>query len=314
MNEVFYSSRLPEWYNKELAKYPDILTREEEINLGNKIQNLVKAKKYGTHEHTNTVNELYFPKRNFAANHANKIITVHSPFLDKINSGMIGLYKAVLAFNPKFGDCIDAYSTTFIPNEVRICEYSYRKGLSASRTICSTANKFRKRWKKEEKDLGKKVSIKDAVDIYNKENSHKKSYQPFSVAVAENYIELLESKEINPSQLKKEEEEINMDTLRNKESLKEQKQRALIAGMIEEVKYLRGEILNDRELEIIEGRFGLPKSKTQTLKEIQTGPTKVQTLEELSKTYEITHERIRQIEFAALKKLRNAYNSLAYGF
>ena len=49
--------------------------------------------------------------------------------------------------------------------------------------------------------------------------------------------------------------------------------------------------LTEREREIIIHRFGLLNKPTMTL-------------EELSRRFKVTHERIRQIEAAALKKLR----------
>lgn len=52
--------------------------------------------------------------------------------------------------------------------------------------------------------------------------------------------------------------------------------------------------LNDREREVIERRFGLESGETQTL-------------DEVSRVFSVTRERIRQIEVAALKKLRKPH-------
>ena len=52
--------------------------------------------------------------------------------------------------------------------------------------------------------------------------------------------------------------------------------------------------LNEREQYIIKGRFGLLDEEAMTL-------------EAIGEKFKITRERIRQIEFAALKKLRSMY-------
>ncbi|MEX1040380.1 MAG: sigma-70 family RNA polymerase sigma factor [Pirellulaceae bacterium] len=52
--------------------------------------------------------------------------------------------------------------------------------------------------------------------------------------------------------------------------------------------------LNDREREVIERRFGLESGETQTL-------------DEVSRVFSVTRERVRQIEVAALKKLRKPH-------
>ena len=62
----------------------------------------------------------------------------------------------------------------------------------------------------------------------------------------------------------------------------------LLVEMITEVL----ETLNEREKEILTSRFGLFGQPTMTL-------------EQLSQVFNVTHERIRQIEAAALKKLRH---------
>lgn len=52
--------------------------------------------------------------------------------------------------------------------------------------------------------------------------------------------------------------------------------------------------LNDREREVIQRRFGLESGETQTL-------------DEVSRVFSVTRERVRQIEVAALKKLRRPH-------
>ena len=52
------------------------------------------------------------------------------------------------------------------------------------------------------------------------------------------------------------------------------------------------ETLNERERQVIEDRFGLVNGYPKTL-------------EEVGKAYNVTRERIRQIEAKALKKLRH---------
>jgi RNA polymerase primary sigma factor len=54
--------------------------------------------------------------------------------------------------------------------------------------------------------------------------------------------------------------------------------------------------LNERERAILIARFGLHESS-------------IETLESLSRTYNVSYERIRQIEAAALKKLRHPSQS-----
>jgi RNA polymerase primary sigma factor len=63
------------------------------------------------------------------------------------------------------------------------------------------------------------------------------------------------------------------------------------------------DLLNDREKDVVRNRFGLRMTDLATGKEVHLDET---TLEEIGKRYEVTRERVRQIEFKALRKIRNS--------
>ena len=60
-------------------------------------------------------------------------------------------------------------------------------------------------------------------------------------------------------------------------------------------------VLNDREKDVIKKRFGIDEDQAFTL-------------EEIGKEFNVTRERIRQIELKALKKLKKVKNSTVLNY
>lgn len=278
---VFYSKLLPEWYNKELAKHPNNLTKDDELGIARKIQDLIIHGYMDTPEFENVTNELFLPKRNFAAAYVMKKKYSMVPFLDQVVRGTEGLYKAIITFNPEVSDCLDAYATFQIRNGIREAFLTYRKGLSASRSTLTNAINFRKHWEYQNKINKKEMSIEYVAEDFG-----------VSTWVAERFMRLLNTREISSSQqLSDDDVRTIEDSLVDEELLEKVEQRKL-KDLIYDVKRLRSNVLNEREQQVIDLRFGLNNHEKHTLKEAK------------AKIGVSTEERVRQIEAEALKKIK----------
>ncbi|MBW3020682.1 hypothetical protein KY334_05270 [Candidatus Woesearchaeota archaeon] len=277
---VFYSNLLPEWYNEELAKHPNNLTQNDQLDIARKIQNLIKNNKMDTPEFENVANELFLPKKNYAAAYVMKNRFSVVPVLDQVLRGTEGLYKAILTFNPEISDCLDAYAAFPIRNGIREAFLDYRKGLSASRTTLATAVKFRKHWKYQNKINKQEMPIEYVAKDFG-----------VSTWVAERYMRLLNYREISSSQQLSDDDVRTIEDSLVDENLLEEVDKRRLKDLIYEVKRLRSDVLNDNEQEAINLRFGLEGNEEHTLDQAKV-------------KMGISHERVRQLEAQALKKLR----------
>ncbi len=200
-------------------------------------------------------------------------------FQDLFQEGYLGLVVAVDKFQPKMGHRFSTYAVWWIRQGVT------QALSSTSRTIRIPANMARalSRINRAEQGLLQKLGrepspeeIAEAVDIPVERVRawRKMERQPISLEspIGEN----------DRGQV------IDLIVDRKAESPAEITSSKLLTETITKVLHT----LSDREREIIIHRFGL-LNKSQM------------TLEELSKRFHVTHERIRQIEAAALKKLRD---------
>jgi RNA polymerase primary sigma factor len=199
--------------------------------------------------------------------------------LDMIQDGNIGLMKAVDKFDPKRGCCFSTYAAAWI-------RQSIQKGLAAScHTISIPANlndqiNLINRTKIQlTNEIEREPTLAELSDKLNIPITKLKQILDFVPDIDSLDRFISNEENVVVGDLVSDNENSNPDTISIKNSL----ERAVNECM---------DVLTERERNIIEMRFGFNgKNKSS--------------LESIGKEYNITRERVRQIEQKALEKLKN---------
>lgn len=259
-------------YLKEIGKHP-VITAEKEVELAKKIEKGDKVAEQ----------ELIKANLKLVVSYAKKYINRSSNmnFLDLIQEGNIGLFKAVKKFDWRRKNKFSTYATWWIRQSITRSLADKEKVIRIPVHMVETISKFNSIKGKLREELGRdpcseEIAIEMKVDV-------DKIYQ----------IEKISQKTISL------ETPIGDNSSTLTEFIKDEKEPSLILTVSQNI--LKNKIdevlaeLTEREQEILSMRFGLKNGI-------------IYTLEEIGEKFNITRERIRQIQLKTLKKIKENKN------
>ncbi|MGH7981541.1 MAG: sigma-70 family RNA polymerase sigma factor [Candidatus Udaeobacter sp.] len=262
-------------YLREIGRIPR-LTPEEEIELAEKIkQGNVEARE-----------RMITSNLRLVVTIAHDYADLGLPLLDLISEGNIGLTKAVDRFDPGKGAKLSTYAAWWIKQSIKRALADKGKTIRLPVHLVEKIGKLRR------------VSLQMSDELGREPTDDELGQE---VGIASEKVAQLRSIAIRPASLDApigdndstefgetvgdEEAQTPFELLRNKNLHHE------VGGLID--------VLDDREKKIIFERFGLHGGKPKTL-------------EDVSKNFGVTRERIRQLQNIALAKLRRALNQKEY--
>ncbi len=259
-------------YLKEIGAVP-LLTAEEELDLAvRKSQGDEKAK-----------NRLIEANLRLVVSIAKRYTGRGMSFLDLVQEGNLGLIKGVEKFDYTKGYKLSTYATWWIRQSVTRALADQARTIRVPVHMVETINKMSKMQRKLTLELGYEPSIAELADAL--EMSQERVMEIMQIAREPASLEtpigeeddsnlgdfVADYKGITP--------EDNIDAVMLREQIDE---------LLNDLK--------DREKQVIIRRFGLEDGHPRTL-------------EEVGREFDVTRERIRQIESKAIRKLRNPVRS-----
>ena len=266
-------------YLEEIKKFP-MLSAEEEYTLANRWQ---------VHKDTNAAHQLVTSHLRLVAKIAMGYKGYGLPITDIISEGNIGLMQAAQKFDPEKGFRLTTYAMWWIKAAMQ--EYILRSWSLVKIGTTAVQKKlfFNLRGAKNRIQAYEEGDLKqeNLEKISNQLNVPEKEVINMNRRLSGGDPSLNATIKADGDQTGEWQDWLESDEPNQEESYSEKEEENLRKEMINESL----QVLNDRELDIIQTR------------KLSDTPT---TLEELSEKYNISRERIRQIEVRALEKVKEA--------
>lgn len=259
-------------YLKEIGRIP-LLTSEEEIELAKRMEN-------GDEEAKKKLSEANL---RLTVSIAKRYSGRGMQFLDLIQEGNLGLIKAVEKFDYRKGYKFSTYATWWIRQSITRAIADQARTIRIPVHMVETMNRVNRTSRKLLQEYGREPSPQEVAEAMN--------------LPVERVLEISKISQ-EPVSLETpigEEEDSHLGDFIQDEHIpvpSEEAARTLLREQLEEVM----DTLSDREQKVLALRFGLEDGKPHTL-------------EEVGKDFQVTRERIRQIEAKALRKLRHPTRS-----
>ncbi len=259
-------------YLKDIGKVP-LLSAEEEIELAKRIE---EGDEYAK-------KQLSEANLRLVVSIAKKYVGRGMLFLDLIQEGNLGLIKAVEKFDYRKGYKFSTYATWWIRQAITRAIADQARTIRIPVHMVETINKLIKTQRQLVQELGREPSPEEIADRMN-----------LSVERVREIIKISQE----PVSLETpigEEEDSHLGDFIQDDNVPIPVEAATYTLLKEQLLEVIG-TLTEREQKVLKLRFGLVDGRGRTL-------------EEVGKEFNVTRERIRQIEAKALRKLRHPSRS-----
>ena len=260
-------------YIKEIGRV-DLLTHEQEIELAKRIlEGDEQAKK-----------ELAAANLRLVVSIAKRYVGRGMLFLDLIQEGNMGLIKAVEKFDYTKGFKFSTYATWWIRQAITRAIADQARTIRIPVHMVETINKLTRIQRQLVQELGREPTAEEIAEKMDGMTPAKvREIQKISLEPVSLETPIGEEDDSHLGDFIEDEGAMSPDDYASNELLKDELNEVLLE-------------LTDREEKVLRLRFGLDDGRTRTL-------------EEVGKEFNVTRERIRQIEAKALRKLKHPSRS-----
>ena len=259
-------------YLKEIGNVP-LLTTEQEVELAKRVE-------AGDEEATKQLTEANL---RLVVSIAKKYVGRGMPFLDLIQEGNMGLMKAVDKFDYTKGYKFSTYATWWIRQAITRGIADTGRTIRVPVHMVETINKTLRMTRTLLQELGREPTPEEVAERLN-----------VSVSRVREVLKISRDPVSLDTPIGEEDDSHLGDFIEDDSALSPADSAAFSMLRAELATAL--ESLTDRERQVVKLRFGLEDGRARTL-------------EEVGKEFNVTRERIRQIEAKALRKLRHPSRS-----
>lgn len=259
-------------YLKEIGKVP-LLSSEEEIELAQKMEE-------GDEEAKRRLSEANL---RLVVSIAKRYVGRGMLFLDLIQEGNLGLIKAVEKFDYRKGYKFSTYATWWIRQAITRAIADQARTIRVPVHMVETINRLIRAQRQLVQDLGREPSLEELAEVMK---------MPIE-KVAE--IQKISQEPVSLETPIGEEEDSHLGDFIQDDNMPVPADAAAYILLKEQLVEVL-DTLTDREQKVLRLRFGLDDGRARTL-------------EEVGREFNVTRERIRQIEAKALRKLRHPSRS-----
>ena len=261
-------------YLKEIGSYPLLKPEDEPVLAKRILEGDMEAKQ-----------TLINANLRLVVNLAKHYVGRGMQFLDLIQEGNLGLIKAVDKFDYTKGYKFSTYATWWIRQAIARAIADQARTIRIPVHMVETINKMTKIQRQLIQDLGREPTPEEISEAMGGELTPKRVREIQRIALEPVSFEL---------PIGEEDDSHLVDFIEDKETLSPVEYTT--KQLLKEELYAILKDLSEREERVIRLRYGLDDNRPRTL-------------EEVGKEFNVTRERIRQIEAKALRKLRNPSRS-----
>ncbi len=269
------------FYQDRIARYEEELaTLEERFRIPyDRLRTLLAEVRRGEAETDQAKHELIVANLRLVVSIAKKYTNRGLQFLDLIQEGNIGLMKAVDKFEYRRGYKFSTYATWWIRQAITRAIADQARTIRIPVHMIETINKLTRTTRMLVQELGREPTVEEIAErmempVSKVRKIHKISQEPISLETP-----IGEEEDSHLGDFIEDTHSVSPIDAVIMRTLKDHTEKALRS-------------LTPREEQVIKLRFGI-------------GDGTEHTLEEVGRTFNVTRERIRQIEYKALRKLRH---------